>query len=199
MPLKNRFYAVLRNFRIIFEKYIIFYKSISYICKIDFDKKVKVFDDFRKVRCEMKYKIAVFIFLFTSCINTKDVDIKTGVYVTHKPGFFKVNYENYINNNYISSNDTLKIFKDNKYEVNLRFVISYGTYKIKSDSLILYSDSTFWVASNEMTYEKDKYSSYETFIIKNDETIIRNGTFRFCHDNSYENKEIYEFKFVKPF
>lgn len=144
-------------------------------------------------------RLIVLLFLFSSCINTKDVDIKTGLYVTHKPGFFKVNYEYYINNNYMSSNDTLKIFKDNKYEINLRFVIDYGTYKIKSDSLILYSDSTFWVGSNEMTYKKDRYSSYETLIIKNDETIIRNSTFRFCHDDSYVNKEIFEFEFVKPF
>ena len=143
------------------------------------------------------------LFLLNSCTNTKNTNIKTGLYVTHKPSFFKVNYEYYINNNYMSYNDTLKIYKNNKYELNLRFVIAYGTYKIKSDSLILYSDSTFWVASNEMTYKnknKNKRSSgNEIFFIKNDETIIRNSTFRFCHDDSYENKEIYEFEFVKPF
>lgn len=142
-----------------------------------------------------------FLILLNSCINTKNVDIKTGLYVTHKPSYFKVNYEYYINNKFMSYNDTLKIFKDNKYELNLRFVVAYGTYKIKLDSLILISDSIFWVASKEMTYkDKDKHSSNnEIFYIKNDETIIRNSTFRFCHDDSYKNNQIYEFEFVKPF
>lgn len=144
----------------------------------------------------MRYLILLpLIILLNSCTNTKNIEIRKGLYASSRSGIFKLNYEKFINNNYITSRDTLKIYNEKNFEINSSGLRGFGTYSIKSDSLFLDYDSTITISKNEVIYKKYQ----DTLLIINEKKIIRKSKFRFCEDDSYSNNSITEFEFVKPY